>query len=115
MSLVLANAARQAFEHLGSPEGELALAQLTVHLACAPKSNAVYTAFSRARKAARETGSLPPPAHILNAPTRLMKSPGYGEAVSYPHLIPPTNRAVALTVSYRLFTPKNTMHGGSSR
>ena len=83
MSLVLANAAREAFEHLGSPEGELALAQLTVHLACAPKSNAVYTAFSRARKAARETGSLPPPAHILNAPTRLMKSLGYGEGYVY--------------------------------
>ena len=85
MSLVLANAAREAYEHLGSPEGELALAQLTVHLACAPKSNAVYTAFSRARKAARETGSLPPPAHILNAPTRLMKSLGYGEGYVYDH------------------------------
>ena len=85
MSLVLANAAREAFEHLGSPEGELALAQLTVHLACAPKSNAVYTAFSRARQAARETGSLPPPAHILNAPTRLMKSLGYGEGYVYDH------------------------------
>jgi putative ATPase len=83
MSLVLANAAREAFEHLGSPEGELALAQLTVHLACAPKSNAIYMAFSRARKAARETGSLPPPAHILNAPTRLMKSLGYGEGYVY--------------------------------
>ena len=85
MSLVLANAAREAYEHLGSPEGELALAQLTVHLACAPKSNAVYMAFSRARKAARETGSLPPPAHILNAPTRLMKSLGYGEGYVYDH------------------------------
>jgi putative ATPase len=85
MSLVLANAARETFEHLGSPEGELALAQLTVHLACAPKSNAVYTAFSRARQAARETGSLPPPAHILNAPTRLMKSLGYGEGYVYDH------------------------------
>ena len=85
MSLVLANAAREAFEHLGSPEGELALAQLTVHLACAPKSNAVYTAFSRARKAARETGSLPPPAHILNAPTQLMKSLGYGDGYVYDH------------------------------
>jgi putative ATPase len=85
MSLVLANAAREAYEHLGSPEGELALAQLTLHLACAPKSNAVYSAFSRARKAARETGSLPPPAHILNAPTRLMKSLGYGEGYVYDH------------------------------
>ena len=85
MSLVLANAAREAYEHLGSPEGELALAQLTVHLACAPKSNAVYTAFALARKAARETGSLPPPAHILNAPTRLMKSLGYGEGYVYDH------------------------------
>ncbi len=85
MSLVLANAAREAYEHLGSPEGELALAQLTLHLACAPKSNAVYSAFSRARKAARETGSLPPHAHILNAPTRLMKSLGYGEGYVYDH------------------------------
>ncbi|MCA3753042.1 MAG: replication-associated recombination protein A [Phenylobacterium sp.] len=85
MSLVLANAAREAYEHLGSPEGELALAQLTLHLACAPKSNAVYSAFNRARKAARETGSLPPPAHILNAPTRLMKSLGYGEGYVYDH------------------------------
>ena len=85
MSLVLANAAREAYEHLGSPEGELALAQLTLHLACAPKSNAVYMAFSRARKAARETGSLAPPAHILNAPTRLMKSLGYGEGYVYDH------------------------------
>ena len=79
------DAAREAYEHLGSPEGELALAQLTVHLACAPKSNAVYTAFARARKAARETGSLPPPSHILNAPTRLMKSLGYGEGYVYDH------------------------------
>jgi len=85
MSLVLANAAREAYEHLGSPEGELALAQLTLHLACAPKSNAVYSAFNRARKAARETGSLPPPAHILNAPTRLMKALGYGEGYVYDH------------------------------
>ncbi|MFO0540905.1 MAG: replication-associated recombination protein A, partial [Phenylobacterium sp.] len=84
-SLVLAHAAREAYEHLGSPEGELALAQLTLHLACAPKSNAVYSAFNRARKAARETGSLPPPAHILNAPTRLMKSLGYGEGYVYDH------------------------------
>lgn len=85
MSLVLANAAREAYEHLGSPEGELALAQLTVHLACAPKSNAVYTAFASARKAAKETGSLPPPDHILNAPTRLMKSLGYGQGYVYDH------------------------------
>ena len=85
MSLVLATAAREAYEHLGSPEGELALAQLTLHLACAPKSNAVYSAFNRARKAARETGSLPPPAHILNAPTRLMKALGYGEGYVYDH------------------------------
>src|ERR1700760_4512073 len=85
MSLVLANAAKDTYDFLGSPEGELALAQLVVHLATAPKSNAVYTAFSAARKAAKETGSLTPPAHILNAPTRLMKDLGYGKDYAYDH------------------------------
>ncbi len=83
MSLVLANAAKDAYDFLGSPEGELALAQLTVHLACAPKSNRVYRAFGAAQRAARETGSLMPPAHILNAPTRLMKELGYGRGYEY--------------------------------
>ncbi|MDQ0462780.1 putative ATPase [Caulobacter ginsengisoli] len=85
MALVLANAAKDTYDFLGSPEGELALAQLTIHLAAAPKSNAVYTAFSAARKAAKETGSLMPPKHILNAPTRLMKGLGYGKGYNYDH------------------------------
>jgi putative ATPase len=83
MSLVLANAAKEAYDFLGSPEGELALAQVTVHMAAAPKSNAVYAAFAGARGMARETGSLMPPAHILNAPTRLMKQLGYGKGYAY--------------------------------
>jgi putative ATPase len=85
MSLVLANAAKDTYDFLGSPEGEIALAQVVVHLATAPKSNAVYRAFSAARKAARETGSLMPPKHILNAPTRLMQELGYGEGYAYDH------------------------------
>ena len=83
MSLVLANAAKDTYDFLGSPEGEIALAQLTVHLAAAPKSNAVYKAFAAAMKAAKETGSLMPPAHIRNAPTKLMKDLGYGKGYAY--------------------------------
>ncbi len=78
-------AAWQTYERLGSPEGELALAQAVVYLALAPKSNAVYTAYKAARAAARETGSKPPPKHILNAPTRLMKDIGYGAGYAYDH------------------------------
>tara|TARA_R110002072_G_scaffold150506_1_gene298901 strand:- start:35 stop:1342 length:1308 start_codon:yes stop_codon:yes gene_type:complete len=78
-------AAKDAYDFLGSPEGELAIAQAVVHLACAPKSNAVYVGFKRAMKAARETGSLMPPKHILNAPTKLMKSEGYGAGYEYDH------------------------------
>jgi putative ATPase len=85
LSLLLAAAAKDAYDFLGSPEGELALAQLTVHLAAAPKSNAVYTAYKAARAAARETGSLMPPSHILNAPTKMMKSLGYGAGYAYDH------------------------------
>jgi putative ATPase len=85
ISLVLANAAKDTYDFLGSPEGEIALAQLTVHLATAPKSNAVYKAFGAAMKAAKETGSLMPPSHILNAPTRLMKDLGYGKGYAYDH------------------------------
>ncbi len=83
MSLILANAAKDTYDFLGSPEGEIALAQLTVHLATAPKSNAVYRAYGAAMKAARETGSLAPPLHIRNAPTRLMKDLGYGKGYAY--------------------------------
>src|SRR6185436_21111032 len=75
-------------DFLGSPEGEIALAQLTVHLATAPKSNAVYKAFGAAMAAAKETGSLMPPKHILNAPTRLMKDLGYGKGYAYDHNAP---------------------------
>jgi putative ATPase len=85
LSLLLANAAKDTYDFLGSPEGEIALAQLTVHLATAPKSNAVYKAFGAAMKAAKETGSLTPPKHILNAPTRLMKDLGYGKGYAYDH------------------------------
>jgi putative ATPase len=68
---------------LGSPEGELAIAQAVVFLACAPKSNAAYAAFGAAMQAAQRTGSLSPPLHILNAPTRLMKDLGYGKGYVY--------------------------------
>ena len=84
-ALLIALAARESYDVLGSPEGELALAQCCIHLASAPKSNAAYTAFGAARKAARETGSLTPPKHILNAPTRLMKDLGYGKDYDYDH------------------------------
>jgi putative ATPase len=73
------------YERLGSPEGELGLAQALVYLATAPKSNAVYTAFKAAKRAAKETGSLMPPKHILNAPTKLMRSEGYSEGYLYDH------------------------------
>ena len=81
-------AAAQAYERLGSPEGELMLAQCAVELALAPKSNAVYEAFKAASASARENGSLMPPPHILNAPTRLMKTLGYGEGYAYDHDAP---------------------------
>jgi putative ATPase len=85
MALVLANAAKDTYDFLGSPEGEIALAQVVVHLAAAPKSNAVYKAFGAAMAAAKQTGSLMPPKHILNAPTRLMKDLGYGKGYAYDH------------------------------
>ena len=83
LSLLLTTAAKDAYDFLGSPEGELALAQACVHMASAPKSNAVYEAFSAAKRAAKETGSLMPPAHIRNAPTKLMKDLGYGKGYAY--------------------------------
>lgn len=83
MALVIANAAKDTYDFLGSPEGELALAQAVVHLATAPKSVSVYKAYKAAARAARETGSLMPPAHIRNAPTKLMKSLGYGQGYQY--------------------------------
>ncbi|MFD0980380.1 replication-associated recombination protein A [Tropicimonas aquimaris] len=75
----------QVYERLGSPEGELALAQAVVYLALAPKSNAAYAGYKAAMRAAGQTGSEPPPKHILNAPTSLMKDQGYGEGYSYDH------------------------------
>jgi putative ATPase len=75
----------ETFERLGSPEGELALAQALVYLALAPKSNAGYVAYKGARKLARQSGSAPPPKHILNAPTQMMKDQGYGSGYAYDH------------------------------
>ena len=84
-ALVVTNAAKDAYHMLGTPEGELALAEACVYLAVAPKSNALYTAFGAAKAAAKEFGSLVPPKHILNAPTRLMKTEGYGRGYQYDH------------------------------
>ncbi|MFZ5962630.1 replication-associated recombination protein A [Thalassococcus sp. BH17M4-6] len=75
----------EAYERLGSPEGELALAQAVIYVALAPKSNATYVAYKGARKAAKASGSLTPPKHILNAPTSLMKDQGYGKGYAYDH------------------------------
>ena len=87
-ALVVANAAKDAYDYLGSPEGELAFAEACVYLATAPKSNAVYTAFKAATQAAKEHGSLLPPKHILNAPTKLMKEESYGKGYEYDHDAP---------------------------
>ncbi|MHA1553060.1 MAG: replication-associated recombination protein A [Alphaproteobacteria bacterium] len=84
-ALEVALAAKDAYDYLGSPEGELGLAQAAVYLATAPKSNAVYTAYKHAASVARESGSLAPPKTILNAPTRLMKEEGYGQDYAYDH------------------------------
>jgi putative ATPase len=84
-AVVQALAAKDVYDFLGSPEGEIALAQTVIYLATAPKSNAVYTALGAAKRAAKEYGSLMPPAHILNAPTKLMKNLGYGQGYEYDH------------------------------
>jgi len=84
-ALVICNAAKDAYDYLGSPEGELALAQACVYLATAPKSNGVYVAYKAAMRAAKEHGSLLPSKHILNAPTKLMKAEGYNEGYRYDH------------------------------
>jgi putative ATPase len=84
-ALVQAIAAKDTYDFLGSPEGELALAQATIYLATAPKSNAGYVAFGIASRVATESGSLLPPKHILNAPTKLMKQEGYGSGYAYDH------------------------------
>jgi len=87
-ALVIANAAKDAYDFLGSPEGELAIAEAVIYVATAPKSNAAYTAFGAAKRTAKEAGSLLPPKHILNAPTRLMKEEGYGSGYDYDHDAP---------------------------
>jgi len=84
-ALVVANAAKDAYDFLGSPEGELAIAQAVIYVATAPKSNATYTAFGAAKSYAKEHGSLLPPKHILNAPTNLMKDEGYSAGYEYDH------------------------------
>jgi putative ATPase len=87
-ALPVALAAWEAYERMGSPEGELAIAQALVYMATAPKSNAAYSAINAAMRTARETGSLMPPKHILNAPTKLMKEVGYGDGYQYDHDTP---------------------------
>ena len=87
-ALIQAMAAWQAYERIGSPEGELALAQAVLYLGTAPKSNAAYKALGEAMATARESGSLMPPPHILNAPTAMMKELGYGAGYSYDHDAP---------------------------
>jgi putative ATPase len=87
-AVVQALAAKDVYDFLGSPEGELALAQATIYLAAAPKSNAAYVASKAAMRAAKEHGSLMPPKIILNAPTNLMREEGYGEGYEYDHEAP---------------------------
>jgi putative ATPase len=87
-ALVQANAAKDAYDFLGSPEGELAIAQAVIYLATAPKSNAAYMAYKQVVRDAKAHGSLPPPKHIMNAPTKLMKDLGYSDGYIYDHETP---------------------------
>ncbi len=87
-AVVICNAAKETYDFLGSPEGELAIAQAVIYVATAPKSNAAYMAYGEAMRVAKEGGSLLPPKHILNAPTRLMKDEGYGKGYEYDHDAP---------------------------
>jgi putative ATPase len=87
-ALTHARAAAETYEQLGSPEGELALANCVIYLATAPKSNAAYVAWKAAMRVAKEAGSLAPPKTILNAPTGLMRQEGYGEGYAYDHDAP---------------------------
>ena len=87
-ALTVAMRAADSYHFLGSPEGELALAEAVCYLATAPKSNSVYVAWGRASSAAREEGSLPVPLHLRNAPTRLMRELGYSEGYQYAHDMP---------------------------
>src|SRR4029079_9806509 len=87
-ALVIANAAKDAYDFLGRPAGERAIAQAVIYVATAPKSNAAYVAYGAAMRVAKEAGSLLPPKHILNAPTRLMQQEGYGAGYDYDHDAP---------------------------
>jgi putative ATPase len=87
-ALVVANAAKETYDFLGSPEGELAIAQAVIYVATAPKSNATYAAYKEASRLAKEHGSLMPPKIILNAPTKLMKQENYGRGYAYDHNAP---------------------------
>jgi len=87
-ALMITNAAKDAYDFLGSPEGELAIAQAVIYVATAPKSNAAYVAYGKAMLVAKKAGSLLPPKHILNAPTRLMQTEGYGAGYDYDHDAP---------------------------
>src|SRR6201746_400815 len=87
-ALVICNAAKDAYDFLGSPEGELAIAEAVIYVATAPKSNAAYKAFGAAMRTAKQNGSLLPPKHILNSPTKLMRDEGYGSAYEYDHDTP---------------------------
>jgi putative ATPase len=87
-ALAVANAAKEAYDFLGSPEGELAIANAVIYVATAPKSNAAYLAFKSAMRLAKDYGSLMPPMVILNAPTKLMKAEGYGSGYAYDHDTP---------------------------
>ena len=84
-ALSICLSAKETYEALGSPEGELALAEAIVYLSLAPKSNAIYKAYNEAKESAAKTGHLPPPLHIQNAPTKLMKEMGYGKGYLYDH------------------------------
>jgi putative ATPase len=87
-ALIVCNAAKDAYDFLGSPEGELAIAEAVIYVATAPKSNAAYAAYGAAMRTAKKAGSLLPPKHILNAPTRLMRAEGYGDGYDYDHDAP---------------------------
>ncbi|MFW8601018.1 replication-associated recombination protein A [Desulfobacterota bacterium M19] len=113
-ALGLAINARETYHVLGSPEGELALAQLTTYLATAPKSNAVYTAYNMVKADIKATGSLPVPKHIRNAPTRLMKELGYGKGYQYahdrPHALVDQDHLPARLQGRRYYQPTNRGH-----
>ncbi len=117
-SLVLATAAFQAYHQLGSPEGELALAQVVVHLALAPKSNATYVAYKAVMAEIEQSGSLPPPLVIRNAPTGLMKDLGYGQGYAYAHDDPEAAKAqqhLPDELAGRKFYPRRRPAGGAAK